>query len=137
MKLMTLILGALLTISAHASVNEFEGHYQVVSGDTSYGSCQDFDVVYDTSRETLKVINSKSNYVVTELGSINQGEVEWIKDLGDIVFRGTKKVVYDGKGQISYVTKKRGIFTYEKYSMKLSGDVLTITSNKKVCVLKR
>lgn len=137
MKIITLILGTLLTFSAHASINNFEGHFTVVSGDTNYGSCQDFDVVYDTTSESLKIINPKSNYVVVELGNINKGKVAWMSDLGDIVLKGTKKVVYDGEGHISYVIK-RGLFTYRKFDMKIVKDTLTLDyDGDKVCVLKR
>jgi hypothetical protein len=139
MKIITLILGTLLTFSAHASINNFEGHFTVVSGDTNYGSCQDFDVVYDTTSESLKVINSKSNYVVVELGNINKGRMPWMSDLGDIVLKGTKKVVYDGKGHISYDIKRGlGLFTYRKFDMTIVNDTLTLDyDGDKVCVLKR
>lgn len=140
MKLITLILGALLTFSAHASINEFEGHFKVVSGDTRYASCQDFDVIYDTSSESLKVISTKYNDVVIEFAKINKGTQKWIYDAGDAILKGTQKVVYNGQGEISKVTKTGlGLFVFSKTDMTIEKDILVIsyTSRDQGCVLQK
>lgn len=139
MKLITLILGTLLTFSAHASINDFEGHFTVVSGDTSYGSCQDFDVVYDTSAESLKVIGVKYNDVVFEFAHINKGPVKWEYDVGDVILKGTQKVVYDGQGDISKVVRRGLGFVYSKVNMTIEKNLLIITSKGRDqnCVLQR
>lgn len=133
LKLTLLLLSSLLAISAHASLSDFEGHYTPSSIANGNKDCIDYDidVVYDTSDESLKVINPVSNYAFYEFDKINEGKQSWVWDAGDMILKGTKKVEFDGVNHISYEVKRYKLFVFSRVDMKVNGDKLEITRTDK------
>lgn len=140
MKLASLVFGLLLTVTAHAGLNDFAGTFRVVSGDTSNAGCSDMSITYEPKTETLRLISTRLNWELEKIPSINQGKVDWIKDLGDIVYRGTQKSEYDGKNHVNTVIHKKWMIgAYKKMDLYLDGSTLTIKSSKmdRDCVLSK
>lgn len=137
MKLSALAFGLLLSASAHADIYDFEGSYRAVN-ETNF--CKDLEVNYDAATESLTLSRMGGSYIVKKFPAINKGVVPWIKDLGDIVYRGTQVSEYDGKNTITNKVKKKWhIGVYETSSVTLKGDILTlkISGLEKDCILSK
>lgn len=138
----SLFLGILLiSSSAFASLEEFQGRYEVISGSNGTTACHDFfDVVYDSSLSQLDIISSGS-YVQYHIPSINKGSVDFAEDLGDVWVKGKQKNTFDGKNKVVHKVKiLGGLKLFRKVLLTFSSDKLTIvreTDGSKKCVLRK
>lgn len=131
----------LISSSAFASLENFQGRYEVLSGSDGTVGCVNFDVVYDSNKAKLDVIEAAGSYVVYSIPSINKGRVDFLEDWGDGITKGTQINTFNGKDKVvNEVRVLLGMKLHRKISLTFSSNQLTIvreTDGLKKCILRR
>lgn len=131
----------LISSSVFASLENVQGPYEVVSGSDGTVGCVNFDVVYDSSKSKLDVVEAAGSYVVYSIPAINKGRIPFSQDWGDGIIKGTQLNTFNGKDKIVHEVRVLfGMKIYRKISLLFNSNELTIireTDGYKKCILRK